>query len=242
MPFASQSVRLHIGGTGTLIEVLSSTDLLLQPNKAAALYRLRHRVFAEQLQWCARSKAGEERDEYDSPEFSPLYLASFTDDGHLSGCLRLLPTSGPNMLADTFYGYLRDIRVPEDDSIWEISRFAVDYEINGHSADGRTGAAAAELIQGLSEFGLVKGINRYVALYATSMTKFVVRLGARPQFVGPARFVGDTLSAVVSFEVTERALNRIKKTTGQYDSVLGVGVDQIHHDDEETRVSCLSAI
>lgn len=239
---AYDGVRLSPGGSDTLIEVFSSTDLLVQPNKAAALFRLRHQVFSEQLQWCAWSKAGEERDEYDSPEFSPLYLASFTDDGRLSGCLRLLPTSGPNMLTDTFCGYLKDVEIPEDETIWEISRFAVDREINDFRGDSCVGSAAAELIQGLSEYGLRNGIKRYIALYAASMTKFVIRLGARPQFLGPARFVGDTLSAVVSFDVTERALDRIKSTTGHFDSVLSIGGAHNHYIDEKTRVTCLSAI
>lgn len=225
-----------------MIEVLTSTDLLLQPDKAAALFRLRHRVFAEQLQWCTRSNVGEERDEYDSPHCSPLYLASFADDGRLSGCLRLLPTNGPNMLADTFLRYVKDVRIPEDRTVWEISRFAVDNTVQNLGADVRAGMFAAELIQGLSEFGLRNGINRYVALYAASMTKFVTRLGARPQFLGPTRFVGATLSAVVSFDVTERALDRIRSATGRYDSVLVAAASQFHQDDEKPRVSCLSAI
>ena len=225
-----------------MIDVLTATDLLLQPDKASQLFRLRHRVFSEELRWCAASRVGEERDEYDAPECSPLYLLAHAGDDRLAGCLRLLPTTGRFMLQHTFGRHVSDVRVPVDDTVWEISRFAIDREVVSAGKPGLTGIVAGELIQGLTEFGLAMGIRKYVALYAASMTKLVARLGAEPRFMGPARYVGETLSSVVSFDVTEPALDLIRQATGRTDSVLSLSATHVHLYGEESRLPCLKAI
>lgn len=86
------------------------------------MHRLRGRVFKERLDWDVSVAGGLEIDQYDS--FKPTYLLAL--EQQVVGCVRLLPTTGRNMLADTFPVLLDGHAAPNAASIWESSRFCVD--------------------------------------------------------------------------------------------------------------------
>ncbi|OHX13421.1 hypothetical protein BI347_07765 [Chromobacterium sphagni] len=88
------------------------------------MLRLRARIFRDRMGWDVRVENGMERDGYD--ELDPHYLLMKRRDGGLQGCMRLLPTLGPNMLRDVFPALLAGRAVPADRHTWEVSRFAVD--------------------------------------------------------------------------------------------------------------------
>lgn len=88
------------------------------------MYCLRARVFREQLEWDVEVNDGREADRYDA--FGPSYLLSRVE-GRVHGCVRLLPSTGPNMLSDTFPFLLDGAPVPYDTRVWESSRFALEY-------------------------------------------------------------------------------------------------------------------
>ncbi len=65
------------------------------------MFRNRAETFAERLGWEVVVKAGRERDAFD--DANPLYLVSVDPvTEEYWGSLRLLPTTGPNMLRDVF--------------------------------------------------------------------------------------------------------------------------------------------
>ncbi len=64
-----------------------------EPGILQEVYRLRDKVFRERLAWDVSSQDGCERDWYD--DICPVYLIANDDDGHVEGCWRLLPTTGP---------------------------------------------------------------------------------------------------------------------------------------------------
>jgi acyl homoserine lactone synthase len=64
------------------------------------MHQLRARVFAGRLGWRVKVEYGRERDEYDT--LDPTYILALTDRGAVAGCVRLLPTTGPTMLSQTF--------------------------------------------------------------------------------------------------------------------------------------------
>ena len=66
----------------------------------AEMHRLRYRVFKERLGWDVEVSGDMEIDEFDACR--PAYLLQTDDDGRIQGCVRLLPTTGPTMLRDTF--------------------------------------------------------------------------------------------------------------------------------------------
>jgi N-acyl-L-homoserine lactone synthetase len=84
------------------------------------------------------------------------YLLQTDDEDRIQGCVRLLPTTGPTMLRDTFPLLLDGQPAPASDTIWESSRFGVDL----CSRDEKTGRSIAkatyELFAGMIEFGLMR--------------------------------------------------------------------------------------
>jgi acyl homoserine lactone synthase len=64
------------------------------------MHQLRARVSAGRLGWRVKIEYGRERDEYDA--LDPTYILALTDRGDVAGCVRLLPTTGPTMLSQTF--------------------------------------------------------------------------------------------------------------------------------------------
>ena len=66
----------------------------------AEMHRLRYRIFKERLGWDVQVSGDMEVDEFDA--CLPVYLLQRNEDGHIQGCVRLLPTTGPTMLRDTF--------------------------------------------------------------------------------------------------------------------------------------------
>src|SRR6478672_7062554 len=63
------------------------------------------------------------RDQYDA--LTPTCLLG-VDRRDVVDCVRLLPTTGPNILADTFPVLLDGRAAPKNVTIWESSRFCVD--------------------------------------------------------------------------------------------------------------------
>ena len=90
----------------------------------AEMHRLRYRIFKERLGWDVQVSGDMEVDEFDACR--PAYLLQRNADGRVQGCVRLLPTTGPNMLRDTFPALLDGQAAPTSDTIWESSRFGVD--------------------------------------------------------------------------------------------------------------------
>src|SRR6185437_10908809 len=88
------------------------------------MHRLRYRVFKERLGWDVETAGDLEIDEFDA--LQPAYLLLRTEDGRLAGCVRLLPSSGPTMLRDTFPALLPSGPMLEAHDVWESSRFALD--------------------------------------------------------------------------------------------------------------------
>ena len=64
------------------------------------MHRLRYRVFKERLDWDVQVSGDMEIDEFDA--LHPAYLLQRATDGRIQGCVRLLPSTGPTMLRDTF--------------------------------------------------------------------------------------------------------------------------------------------
>src|SRR5712671_45456 len=86
----------------------------------AAMYRLRRRVFKDRLDWNVSISGDLELDVYDT--LNPTYLVGMSDNVVI-GCVRLLPTTGPTMLGDTFPELLGGKTLPCSDKIIESSRF-----------------------------------------------------------------------------------------------------------------------
>ena len=99
-----------------MLKVIEGTQSSLFPKEMDAMFRNRASVFSERLGWEVTVKDGRERDVFDDE--NPLYLISVDPrTGEYWGSLRLLPTTGPNMLRDVF-----PFLLSKDESIEKIGR------------------------------------------------------------------------------------------------------------------------
>jgi N-acyl-L-homoserine lactone synthetase len=92
---------------------------LIQGAEIEAMHRLRAAVFHERLAWPVTVLDGWERDGFD--ELNPLYVLVTTRDGTVRGSARLLPTTGPNMLADVFCDLLPEGKGALADHLGELT-------------------------------------------------------------------------------------------------------------------------
>ena len=116
------------------------------------MHRLRYRVFKERLDWDVQFSGDMEIDEFDA--LRPAYLIQRARDNRVQGCVRLLPSTGPTMLRDTFPLLLDGEPAPASPTIWESSRFALDLPPDTPKATHGLATATYELFAGMIEFGL----------------------------------------------------------------------------------------
>ena len=104
-----------------MLKLIEGSYASLFPREMDAMFRNRAEIFGERLGWEVVVKNGYERDRFD--DLNPLYLVSVDPaTGAYWGSLRLLPTTGPNMLRDVFPQLLEEGEVVESATIWESSR------------------------------------------------------------------------------------------------------------------------
>ncbi len=84
-----------------MIFTIESADQDKYPELFDEMFRMRAEVFSGRLGWDVKVENGREIDRFDAED--PLYLLSLDErSGQLRGAVRLLPTTGPNMLRDVF--------------------------------------------------------------------------------------------------------------------------------------------
>jgi acyl homoserine lactone synthase len=152
-----------------------------EPGILQEVYRLRDKVFRERLAWDVTSQDGCERDWYD--DFCPVYLIANDDDGHVEGCWRLLPTTGPYMLRDVFPVLLDGHPAPSAEDVWEISRFAVSPRDAGYSSLGALHRITTEMLVALllfcQQIGNVKAVSGWTDVTEGNLRRISERL--RPE-------------------------------------------------------------
>lgn len=186
-------------------------------DELAQMYRLRHRVFKERLNWDVQVSGGMEIDEFDA--LHPIYLIQRSSDGRIQGCVRLLPTTGPTMLHDTFPVLLDGSRAPGDPTIWESSRFALDTHDNVPKVRGLA-IATYELFAGMIEFGLSRQLASIVTVTDTRMERILDRAGWPLQRIGNPRSLGQASAVAGYLEVSVSALERVRVAGGIVGPVL----------------------
>ena len=81
-----------------MLKLIEGSYASFFPKETDAMFRNRAETFSERLGWEVVVRGGYERDAFD--DANPLYLVSVdTITEEYWGSLRLLPTTGPNMVA-----------------------------------------------------------------------------------------------------------------------------------------------
>jgi acyl homoserine lactone synthase len=149
------------------------------------MYRLRAKVFKDQMGWDVPVMSGMEIDGYDA--LDPHYMMIRESSSGLRGCWRALPTVGPYMLKDTFPELLYGQPAPEDPKIWELSRFAIEAE--GPQGFGFS-SISLDALREIFKFGVKMEIERYVTVTTASIERMVRRSGVAVTRFGPPMRIG----------------------------------------------------
>jgi acyl homoserine lactone synthase len=184
----------------------------------AATYRLRRRVFRERLDWSVSVSGEFELDVYDT--LGPTYLLLMSEAGEVVGSVRLLPTTGPTMLSDTFPGLLGGVAVPQDQRILESSRFCVDTGLAAEQAGNGLNRATFILFAAMIEAARAAGADSIVTVTDTRMERILRRAGWPLQRIAAPQQLGVTMAVAGFLDTSAQALNGIYKQAGINGAVL----------------------
>lgn len=153
------------------------------------MFRLRARIFRGRFRWDVQVADGKERDRYDDE--GPVYVI-YTDDNasEVRGSLRLLPTTGPTLLADCFSDTLPDAAYLSAPTIWECTRFCLSDKI---LAEGRDAVlfASAVLLSALGDVAIGAGIESIIGNFDATMLRLYRRLGCEVEILGSTLRFGE---------------------------------------------------
>jgi acyl homoserine lactone synthase len=184
------------------------------------MHRLRYRVFKERLEWDVQVSGDMEIDEFDA--LHPAYLLQRGAGGQIQGCVRLLPTTGPTMLRDTFPMLLDGQAAPSSATIWESSRFSLDLDPDGAKAARGLAHATFELFAGVLEFGLSRHLTDIVTVTDARMERILRRANWPLRRIGRPRALGATLAVAGYLEVSADTLAWVRRAGGLKGPVLWV--------------------
>lgn len=152
------------------------------------MFRLRARVFAQRLGWNVRVENGMERDKFDDE--GPVYLIHTDRSGQVDGSCRLLPTTGPTLLAETFLDTLPDIALLSAPSIWECTRFCIDYDHARRVDLDKMIRVSRYLLLKIGTLALQSGIETVLGNFDSQMLRIYRRIGCHVEVLGSTRRFG----------------------------------------------------
>lgn len=197
-----------------MLKIVQSHDSKENRELLDEMFKVRAKVFKERLDWEVIVKDGREKDEFD--DLNPLYLFSVDENNNLQGCLRLLPTTGPNMLRDVFSILIPEGKI-ESPLIWESSRFCINPDIvhkNSENEKTFVNDVTIELLAGIAEIGLAAGLEFVVTVYDARMARLLKRVNCPADVVGGPVKIGKVMTYASLFEVSEMMWQRLAGQIG----------------------------
>lgn len=181
------------------------------------MHRLRRKVFKDRLDWSVSTRGDFEKDRYDTQDATYLVVV---DRGTVLGCVRLLPTTAPNMLAETFPELLDGANAPRCDSIVESSRFCVDTGSTAATTEGGLRQATFMLLAAMLEWSTARGLKSIATVTDLRMERILRRAGWRLRRIGGPRRIGSTAAVAGLLSIEDDALDAIRRNGGLSGPVL----------------------
>ena len=193
-----------------MLKFIEGSRASMFPREMDAMLRNRALTFSERLGWDVTVKNGYERDKFDDE--NPLYLVSVDPKtNEYWGSLRLLPTTGPNMLRDVFPFLLDEDECIESATIWESSRICAVC-VNGQPERSTNGVnfVLSELIAGIGEVAILAGLTQIVSVFDARIYRVLKAVGCNPQLIGRPRRIGGTMCYAGLFDTGEGLLQALQ--------------------------------
>ena len=205
-----------------MIITVEGVDRDRHPALIDEMFRMRAAVFADRLEWDVAVTDGREIDRFDRED--PLYLLAVDQEAEtLCGAVRLLPTTGPNMLRDVF-PVLVPGGAPESPLIWESSRFAINPV--AFSASDRAQAnhivnrTTIELLCGIVEVCQRTGVEHIVSVFDARMARIFRSIDCAFEVIGTPTRIGKTMTYAGIFDMSNTMRQRLADAGSLYAPVL----------------------
>lgn len=171
------------------------------------MFKLRKKVFGDQLKWDVPIIGEHERDIYD--EKQPVYLVWCNEDRQtVYGMMRLMPTTGPTLLYDVFRKTFPKQVCLSAPGIWEGTRMCIDEDVLAADHPGMEPARAFSMMfVALCECAMDHGIHTMVCNYEPQMKRVYRRAGVEVNELGRADGYGKRPVCCGMFEVSKTVLN-----------------------------------
>ncbi len=203
-----------------MIRLIQGIDRYQHAFEVDRMHTIRANVFHERLKWDVTVEDGWEIDRFDT--CNPLYVVSIdpaTDD--VRGSVRLLPTTGPNMLRDVFHTLLPDGKTVCSPLIWESSRFSIDPEYALASrSHGQVSEITVELLLGMAEIGKLVGLTHVVSVYDAAMARVFRKAHCKAEVIGTPQVFGRVKTYAGLFATDDAMISALREASGIRDTVF----------------------
>ena len=189
-----------------MFKLVYGDDLFDFPTLANQMFQDRRAQFHDEFGWDLDIDAlGREIDQYDL--MNPLYVILQDDQGRHIGSGRLMPTTGPTMIADHFSDLTDGVEI-ESPLIWEVTRVFI-----ARRAQNSIRHAAALMWAGC-QLGLKAGVQFYVGVTASHMVRVFSACGWPPEVIGSRRTQKDGEISACLWEISQENCDRLAKRAG----------------------------
>ena len=170
------------------MQVITGPAEVLPNNLYAKVAGYRHQVFVEQLGWALHTENGMESDQFDRQD--TVYVVAQDDQGHVSGCARLLPTTRPYLLGEIFPQLLNGLAPPCSPDVWELSRFAaVDLNDRAKMPGQFSSLVARKLLEESIACAVSHGAKRLITVSPIGVERLLSRSQFRSHRAGPPMII-----------------------------------------------------
>ncbi len=186
-----------------MITIIEQSNARIHADLLRDMFRLRAKIFRDRLSWDVCVRDGLEKDEFDDQD--PLYLIHSTD-GAVTACCRLLPTTGPTLISKFFSDTLPDAASLSAPSIWECTRFCVDYKALGREGAQTAATVCGTLLTQIGVLALKSGIETVLGNFDELILRLYRKIGCEVEILGCTRRYGRPVY-LGSFPISQEIVN-----------------------------------
>jgi N-acyl-L-homoserine lactone synthetase len=180
-----------------MITIGGRNDLAL--DVVNSMHEFRHEIFVRRLGWSLPLIDGVERDEFDNEDAVYFIVRDLSEC--ITGCARLLPTTGPYLLSELFGDLLGDQPAPCDPQVWELSRFAASVRKTGEGRVLSLSQPTLDLLEAVISFAQQRAAKRLALVTTVPIERLLLRAGFDVHRIAAPAQVRDCLCVALFIEL-----------------------------------------